>query len=220
MLEATHTAIFIICFLFLFGIITPLLSRWFKFSLTWPLVVIYLALMFGVILDFSHLSNEVRVIIAAGSVLVSVVFIYSQAVVHTKKGNAPSLAPELSLKHKDWEAKFNFRKRRNEELQEDLSEDDLIECTTSPTEEYVSVRKERPRRNSRELPADMHELNLRRLQTDTPASELSGVRRYPNEPYPDSAHSRPAVSGRIRSGITRGVPEDPFDTTQVPGIRK
>ena len=117
MLEATHTAIFIICFLFLFGIITPLLSRWFKFSLTWPLVVIYLALMFGVILDFSHLSNEVRVIIAAGSVLVSVVFIYSQAVVHTKKGNAPSLAPELSLKHKDWEAKYHFRKRRTEELQ-------------------------------------------------------------------------------------------------------
>ena len=98
MLDATHTLFFIIGFLVLFSIVMPLVARITKISFTWTLVIVYLGILFGVILDFSHLTNEVRMILAIGSILVSVAYILSHVSEKARARGEQMRLPEMHVK--------------------------------------------------------------------------------------------------------------------------
>lgn len=108
MLDATHTLFFIIGFLVLFSVVMPLVARVTKISYTWTLVIVYLGILFGVILDFSHLTNEVRMILAVGSILVSVAYILSHVSEKARARGEQLRLPEMNLKRGDTRVNVKF----------------------------------------------------------------------------------------------------------------
>lgn len=108
MLNATHTLFFIIGFLVLFSVVMPLVARFTKISFTWTLVIVYLGILFGVILDFSHLTNEVRMILAVGSILVSVAYILSHVSEKARARGEQLRLPEMNLKNGNTRVNVKF----------------------------------------------------------------------------------------------------------------
>ena len=69
----------IVSFVIIFGVIIPVLDKIKIFkpfvSFRWSVVVILLAALFGVVIDFSHLTDEVRLAIVIGSIIVSGIYV-------------------------------------------------------------------------------------------------------------------------------------------------
>lgn len=112
MLDATYTLFFIIGFLVLFSIVMPLVARITKISFTWTLVIVYLGILFGVILDFSHLTNEVRMILAIGSILVSVAYILSHVSEKARARGEQMRLPEMHVKKGNTHVNVKFSDAR------------------------------------------------------------------------------------------------------------
>lgn len=134
MLEATHTLFFIIGFLILFSVIIPFVSRFVKISFTWTLVIIYLGILFGIIFDFSHLTNEVRMILAIGSILVSVAYILSHVSEKARARGEQMRLPEMHVKRGNTLVDVKFADAKKLTTDEDLDVD-LNELSTIPHSE-------------------------------------------------------------------------------------
>lgn len=69
----------IVSFVIIFGVIIPVLDKIKIFkpfvSFRWSVIVILLAALFGVVIDFSHLTDEVRLAIVIGSIIVSGIYV-------------------------------------------------------------------------------------------------------------------------------------------------
>lgn len=131
MLDATHTLFFIIGFLVLFSVVMPLVARVTKISFTWTLVIVYLGILFGVILDFSHLTNEVRMILAVGSILVSVAYILSHVSEKARARGEQLRLPEMNLKKGNTRVNVKFSDAKKI-VSEDDDNLDLNELSTLP----------------------------------------------------------------------------------------
>ena len=75
MLTPVFTTIVILSFIFVFGVLLPILdampaTRKFV-SYRWVVVMTYLTLALGVILDFNHLETSVRSLVIGGSLTIS-----------------------------------------------------------------------------------------------------------------------------------------------------
>ena len=79
MIDSYSATSFIIGFLIIFGVVIPIFDKIPKvkdvISLRWLLVVVYSSLCIGVILDFGHLSNSVRLSVVIGSLVLSAIFL-------------------------------------------------------------------------------------------------------------------------------------------------
>ena len=112
MLDALHTVIFVVVFFGAFGVILPVVSRFVSISYTWTLVTIYLAILCGVIFDFSHLSHHVRMTLSIGSILVSLAFIYSRASERARSRGEKLPTPEFTFRSKHGEASIGLKARK------------------------------------------------------------------------------------------------------------
>ncbi len=131
MLDATHTLFFIIGFLVLFSIVMPLVARITKISFTWTLVIVYLGILFGVILDFSHLTNEVRMILAIGSILVSVAYILSHVSEKARARGEQMRLPEMHVKKGNTHVNVKFADAKKI-VSDDEDPVDLNDLSTLP----------------------------------------------------------------------------------------
>lgn len=74
MISPTFATAIILSFLFIFGVILPILGTSKRFSdaisFRWMCVVVVLALMIGSVIDFSSLSSECRKVLLLGGIIV------------------------------------------------------------------------------------------------------------------------------------------------------
>ena len=79
MIDAYMTAIIMIAFIFLYGIVLPLMDHSKIFgrfvSLRLAVLVVFLSMSVGVVLDFNHLDSELRLAIVVGTLIIGGVFI-------------------------------------------------------------------------------------------------------------------------------------------------
>lgn len=79
MLTPEHTTIIMGVFLIIFGVIIPILDRSERLkkyiSLRWALTVVWLALLMGIVLDFNHLSEEIRHGILISAAVISTIYL-------------------------------------------------------------------------------------------------------------------------------------------------
>lgn len=112
MISAAVTTIIIICFVFLYGFVIPILDVKAKsfMSLRWASLVVILALGVGALLDFEHLSDDCRKIVLLGVVITVPIWIALRTVeklamkgyvgkITARKGDA-SVDIDLSTKEK------------------------------------------------------------------------------------------------------------------------
>lgn len=209
MLEAHQTVYFIIGFMFFFGVIIPLLNKLVKLSLTWSLVVIYLAILCGVIFDFSHLTNEVRIILAVGSILVTVSYIYSLTCQEASCKGEKLPTPEVTLENKNHKLSFRMIRSQTEHdmTQNRDSNQERSDTTEQPTSEIdlyeeideIPVTNEPIRHRVNSQVISIPREPVQRLKTDpNEITAIPGV-TSPNEP----------TRRRVSSASMRNAPKSP-----------
>ena len=79
MIDAYPTAFIMIAFMVLFGMVLPVMDKSKKLgrfvSLRFAVLVVFLSMAVGVVLDFSHLESDLRFAIVVGSLIIGGVFI-------------------------------------------------------------------------------------------------------------------------------------------------
>ena len=79
MIDSYTATSVIVGFLLIFGLVLPILDRVPKIkdfiSFRWILVVVYLSLSIGVIIDFGHLDTSVRFAVVVGGIILSSLFL-------------------------------------------------------------------------------------------------------------------------------------------------
>ena len=79
MIDAYPATIIMAVFMIIFGIVLPIMDKSKRFgkfiSLRYAVLVVFLAMALGVILDFSHLENNVRMTVVLGTMIVGGIFI-------------------------------------------------------------------------------------------------------------------------------------------------
>ena len=79
MIDAYPAAIIMFAFMVLFGVVLPIMDKSKKFgrfvSLRFAVLIVFLSLAVGVVLDFSHLENNIRLVIIAGTLIIGGLFI-------------------------------------------------------------------------------------------------------------------------------------------------
>ena len=79
MIDAYPAALIMLAFMALFGVVLPLMDKSKKIgkfvSLRFSVLVVFLSMAVGVVLDFSHLENNIRLVIIAGTLIIGGVYI-------------------------------------------------------------------------------------------------------------------------------------------------
>ena len=79
MIDSYMATIVLLSFLFIFGILLPILDKAPVIkdfiSFRWTIVVIYSALCIGVIIDFNHLDTSVRFAVVIGGIILAALFL-------------------------------------------------------------------------------------------------------------------------------------------------
>ena len=77
MISPFWATIIIIAFILLFGVVVPILDKLVPkyISYRWCVVVVVLALLIGVIIDFDVLSDEARKIVLIGGLVIAGIFV-------------------------------------------------------------------------------------------------------------------------------------------------
>lgn len=79
MIDAYPAAFIMLAFIVLFGVVLPIMDRSKTFgkfvSLRFAVLVVFLSMAIGVVLDFSHLENNIRLVIIAGTLIIGGIFI-------------------------------------------------------------------------------------------------------------------------------------------------
>lgn len=79
MIDSYMATIVLLSFLFIFGILLPILDKAPVIkdfiSFRWTIVVIYSALCIGVIIDFDHLDTSVRFAVVIGGIILAALFL-------------------------------------------------------------------------------------------------------------------------------------------------
>lgn len=79
MIDAYPAAIIMLAFMILFGVALPIMDKSKMFgkfvSLRFAVLVVFLSMAVGVVLDFSHLEDEIRLVIIAGTLVIGGLFI-------------------------------------------------------------------------------------------------------------------------------------------------
>lgn len=79
MITPQMATIIILCFIGLFGILLPILDK-VPFirnfiSFRWSIIIVFLAMMLGALLDFSHLSDSFRITLCVGVMVLAGAYI-------------------------------------------------------------------------------------------------------------------------------------------------
>lgn len=79
MIDAYPAAFIMLAFMVLFGVVLPIMDKSKMFgnvvSLRFAVLVVFLSMAVGVVLDFSHLENNIRLVIIAGTLIIGGIFI-------------------------------------------------------------------------------------------------------------------------------------------------
>ena len=202
MLDATTTVYFLVGFLFLFVVIIPVLHRLIKLSVTWFLVVIYLAILFGVVVDFSHLTNELRIILAVGSILVTMSYIYSQACKEAAQRGEKLPTPEIYLENKDHKVKFKLKRHPKQSEYPCCEDSELPENVSDAEEHDLHIQKQ------------FH--NSLNAKEPLPKSKTS--RMSYSSGMPSSSVSLYGGHSFVSNEVSSNKPVDPNEITVIPGI--
>lgn len=202
MLDATTTVYFLVGFLLLFVVIIPVLHRLIQLSLTWFLVVIYLAILFGVVVDFSHLTNEIRIILAIGSILVTLSYIYSQACKEASQRGEKLPTPEISLENRDHKLKLKFR-RHSKQSKESCCDDSELPENLTEVEEHEF-----------QLPKQLYNA----LNENEPVQKSQTSRMLFSSVRNNSSSSRSGGYSIVSNGLPSNKTVDQNDVTAIPGI--
>ena len=202
MLDATTTVYFLVGFLLLFVVIIPVLHRLIQLSLTWFLVVIYLAILFGVVVDFSHLTNEIRIILAIGSILVTLSYIYSQACKEASQRGEKLPTPEISLENRDHKLKLKFRRHLKKSEESCCDDSDLPESLTEVEGQEFQIPKQL----------------YNALNSNEPVQRSQTSRMLFSSVRNNSPSSRSGGYSIVSNGVSSNKPVDQNDVTAIPGI--
>ena len=202
MLDATTTVYFLVGFLLLFVVIIPVLHRLIKLSITWFLVVIYLAILFGVVVDFSHLTNEIRIILAIGSILVTLSYIYSQACKEASQRGEKLPTPEISLENRDHKLKLKFRRHSKQSKESCCDDSELPENLTEVEEHEL------------QLPKQLYNA----LNENEPVQKSQTSRMLFSSVRNNSSSSRSGGYSIVSNGLPSNKTVDQNDVTAIPGI--
>lgn len=79
MIDAYPAAVIMIGFMIIFGMVLPVMDKSKMFgkfvSLRFAVLVVFLSMAVGVVLDFSHLENNLRLVIVLGAFIIGGIFI-------------------------------------------------------------------------------------------------------------------------------------------------
>lgn len=79
MIDAYPAAFIMLAFMVLFGVVLPIMDKSKMFgnvvSLRFAVLVVFLSMAVGVVLDFNHLENNIRLVIIAGTFIIGGIFI-------------------------------------------------------------------------------------------------------------------------------------------------
>ena len=79
MIDAYTTTAIMLAFIILYGIVLPLLDKSKRFgrfiSLRLAVLVVFLSMSVGVVLDFSHLENDLRLVIVVGTLIIGGIYV-------------------------------------------------------------------------------------------------------------------------------------------------
>ena len=79
MIDAYPAAIIMLSFIVVFGVILPIMDKSKTFgrfvSLRFAVLVVFLSLAVGIVLDFSHLENNIRFAVIVGTLIIGGIFI-------------------------------------------------------------------------------------------------------------------------------------------------
>lgn len=79
MIDAYPAAFIMLAFMVLFGVVLPIMDKSKMFgkfvSLRFAVLVVFLSMAVGVVLDFSHLENNIRLVLIAGTLIIGGIFI-------------------------------------------------------------------------------------------------------------------------------------------------
>lgn len=77
MINPTWATAIILAFILLFGVIVPIINRKAPkyISYRWCVVVVALALLIGVVVDFGELSGDVRMAVVVGGMIIAGVYV-------------------------------------------------------------------------------------------------------------------------------------------------
>ena len=78
MIDAYPATIIMLAFIVFFGVILPIMDKSKKFgkfvSLRFAVLVVFLSMAVGVVLDFSHLENNIRFAVIVGTLIIGGIF--------------------------------------------------------------------------------------------------------------------------------------------------
>lgn len=79
MIDAYPAAFIMLAFMVLFGVVLPIMDKSKMFgkfvSLRFAVLVVFLSMAVGVVLDFSHLENNIRLVIIAGTLIIGGLYV-------------------------------------------------------------------------------------------------------------------------------------------------
>ncbi len=79
MIDAYPAAIIMLAFMVIFGVVLPVMDKSKRFgkfvSLRFAVLVVFLSMAVGVVLDFSHLETNIRLAIIVGTLIIGGVYI-------------------------------------------------------------------------------------------------------------------------------------------------
>lgn len=153
-------------------------------------------------MDFSHLTNELRIILAVGSILVTLSYIYSQACKEAAQRGDKLPTPEISLENKDRKLKFKLRRHPKPSEDPCCEDSELPEKLTDVEEPEIPI------------PKQVHHV----LNANEPVQKSQASRMPYSSVRQSSASSRSGGYSVVSNGISSHKPVDPNDVTAIPGI--
>ena len=153
-------------------------------------------------MDFSHLTNELRIILAVGSILVTLSYIYSQACKEAAQRGEKLPTPEISLENKGRKLKFKLRRHPKPSEEPCCEDSELPEKLTNVEEPEIQLTKQ-----------IHHALNV-----NEPVQKSQTSMMPYSSGWQSSASSRSGGYSVVSNGVSYHKPVDQNDVTAIPGI--
>lgn len=105
---AIETSVVVLTTFAFIGVIVPLAKHRLGDGVSYRMVLVGVvsALMIGVILDLSHLSDEVRYAVVLGGLVIIGIFVLMRSIEHWVESGWLSLHRQIKIHHKDTDVQF------------------------------------------------------------------------------------------------------------------
>ena len=118
MITPQMATIIILCFIGLFGIVLPILDKVPVIrnfiSFRWSIIIVFLAMMLGALLDFSHLSDSFRITLCIGVMILSGAYILIRSYEKVAANGWSLNINKLKVEKGDIKAELDLSNEKNE----------------------------------------------------------------------------------------------------------